>query len=388
MPRLRGLLGTLVQDGQPFNDAQIERVLPKIGLRHLLINGRKLLREGGRQSLVLLAIEDVTDRRRAVESSRQLAAIVDSTSDAIISIDAEGLINSWNAGAGKIFGFSAPEMIGKALAAMRDPAQVGKLPDCLAQFRDGASTLHYEMSRLRADGTPVWVSVTESPLRDHSGALLGASSIARDITNRRLAERHRDILVGELNHRVKNSLAIVQAIASQTLRGDVSLPDARSAFGARLRAMSRAHDLLVDANWTGSDLASVIHATIEPHQGEPSRFTVAGPYVALTPQIAVTFSLALHELSTNAAKYGALSVPEGRVDIAWTINGAADAPQLCWQWAETGGPPAKAPNRVGFGTGLIEKVLPMELFGKVRVSYLESGVVCVLDSPVPDVGPE
>ena len=312
-----------------------------------------------------------------------MAAIVDSSRDAIISVDADGLIDSWNPGAVTIFGFAATEMIGKPLSAMNDPAQPGDLPDCLALFREGSKTLHYEMSRIRADDTPVWVSVTESPLLNFSGSLVGASSIARDITDRRQAEHHGDILMNELNHRVKNSLAVVQAIASQTLRGDISLPHARVAFSERLRVMARAHDLLVASNWSGTDLASVIEATIDPHQGGKSRFGVLGPYVGLRPQLAVTFSLALHELCTNAAKYGALSVPEGRVDITWTITGPADNPRLWWQWAESGGPVVKAPLRKGFGSSLIEKVLPMELLGEVNVSYHNTGVICLLQSPVP-----
>ena len=383
LPKLRGLLETLVLDGQPFNDAQVKQSFPAIGMRHLLINGRKLLREGGRQSLVLLAIEDVTDRRRAESVSRQLAAIVESSRDAIISIDAEGLIDSWNPGATMIFGFAATDMIGKPLSGMNDPAQTDAVPDCLALFRESPEALHYEMSRIRVDGTPVWVSVTQSPLHDFSGALVGASSISRDITDRRQTEHHRDILISELNHRVKNSLAVVQALASQTLRGDISLPDARIAFSERLRALARAHDLLVKANWTGTDLASVIDATIDPHQGGQSRFSIAGPYVALKPQIAVTFCLALHELCTNAAKYGALSVPEGRVDIVWTVTGPADKARLWWQWTESSGPPVSAPLRKGFGSNLIGQVLPMELFGEVSVTYKTTGVVCVLNSPMP-----
>ncbi len=387
LPQLHDLLGKLVEDAQPFNDAQLDQSFPGIGLRHLLINGRKLLREGGRQSLILLAIEDVTERRRAEAVSRQLAAIVDSSRDAVISIDADGLIDSWNPGAVRIYGFAAAEMIGKPLSMLNDPGQPGDVPDCLARFREGAQTLHYEVSRMRADGTPVWVSVTQSPLRDLSGALLGASSIARDITDRRQAEHQRGILMNELNHRVKNSLAVVQAIASQTLRGDISLPDARVAFSERLRVLARAHDLLVMSNWSGTDLASVIEATVEPHKGGQSRFGIAGPYVALRPQIAVTFCLALHELCTNAAKYGALSVPEGRVDITWTVTGPADKARLRWQWTESGGPPVNAPLRKGFGSSLIGQVLPMELFGEVTVTYPPTGVVCVLQSPLPGLDP-
>ncbi|MGV8985334.1 MAG: chemotaxis protein CheB [Cypionkella sp.] len=385
-PKLRELLETLILDGQPFNGAEMEQDFPEVGLRTLVMNGRKLLREGGRPSLILLAIQDVTDERHGEVVARRLAAIVDSSLDAIVSIDLAGEITSWNTGAELLFGFSASEMIGRPLAALNDPTYTEILPDCLAHFRDGGETLHYERPRLRKDGSSVWVSVTESPLRDATGSLLAASSIARDITVRRTAEQHRETLVNELNHRVKNSLAVVQAIASQTLRGSVSLTDARTAFGARLAAFARAHDLIVNSDWSGTDLASVIKATIAPHEGGIDRFVVSGPYVALVPQVAVTFSLALHELCTNAAKYGALTVPEGQVQIVWSVTGQADGARFLWTWSESGGPPVSPADHRGFGSSLIERVLPMELNGTVSVTYPVGGLVCVLEAPMPSQG--
>ena len=381
------LLKYLVLNGVPFNDTAINQSFAHMGMRNLLVHGRRLLREGLPQSQVLLTIEDVTDRRRAEIVSRHLAAIVTSSRDAIISIDADGLIDTWNRGAATIFGYAAADIIGKPMSVMNDPAQLADVPDCLTLFRKGKDTVHYETSRIRANGSAVWVSVTESPLRNTAGVLLGASSISRDITDRRIAEHHREILMSELNHRVKNSLAVVQALASQTLRGEISLPDARQAFGERLRVMARAHDLLVTANWTSTDLASVIEATVEPHRIGPTRISIEGPFVPLKPQLAVTFSLAVHELCTNAAKYGALSVPEGRVDIKWTISGPAQDSRLWWQWVESGGPVVTAPVRKGFGSSLIEQVLPMELLGEVTVAYKSTGVVCTLQSPAPDLIP-
>lgn len=382
-PRLLGLIEDLVETGVPFNAAEVEQAFPGIGLRQLVMNGRKLVREGGRPSLILLAIQDLTDERFGEVAARRLAAIVDSSQDAIVSMDVAGNITSWNAGAETLFGYAAAEVIGLPMSIMHDPANRSAAPDCLAHFRDGGATLHYEQPRRRKDGSSVWVSVTESPLRDAGGVLLAASSIVRDITDRRAAEQRRETLVSELNHRVKNSLAVVQAIVSQTLRGEVTLAEARTAIGTRLAAFARAHDLVVGSDWLGTDLASVVAATIEPHQGEAPRFTVSGPYLPLTPQAAVTFSLALHELCTNAAKYGALSVPEGRVDIGWTISGAGDGARFTWTWTERGGPPVAKPDHRGFGSSLIERVLPMELNGAVRVGYPDTGLVCVLDAPMP-----
>lgn len=380
---LRALLETLILDGQPFSDANLEHGLPGLAQRHLVMNGRKLTREGGRQSLILLAIEDVTVQRRADVIARQLAAIVDASNDAVFSTDLNGVITSWNPGAVDIFGFSEAEIVGQSMTVMNDPASAHLTPDCMAHFGQGGETLRYEVSRIRKDGTSVWVSETDSPLRDAAGVIFGASSIARNITGRRKADEHREILVGELNHRVKNTLSIVQAIASQTLRGDVALPVARAAFSERLMALARAHDLLIEANWAGTDLASLINATIEPHEGGVTRFHINGPFVALSPSIAMTFSLAIHELCTNAAKYGALSVPEGIVNIVWTVTEDLDAPRFQWRWIESGGPPVTPPLNTGFGTNLIKRALAMELYGSVDVSYNSDGVIYVLDAPVP-----
>lgn len=171
--------------------------------------------------------------------------------------------------------------------------------------------------RLRKDGSPVWVSLTISPLKDGQGHVIGASKIARDMTERRRADEHRDILVRELNHRVKNTMAIVNAIATQTLGSASSLAEAKQAFEQRLMALARGHDLLTDGDWSGTDLDSVARATIEPL--ESGRFHIEGPLVALTPATALTLTMALHELCTNAAKYGALSVANGHIDVTWQV---------------------------------------------------------------------
>jgi PAS domain S-box-containing protein len=384
-PRLNALIADLVRTGDAFNDAEFVQAFPDIGLRQLVINGRKLVREGGRPSLILLGIQDLTEERLGGVSARRLAAIVDSSQDAIISMDVAGHITSWNKGAELLFGYTAAEIVGQPMSILKEPSSPVTAPDWLEHFQAGGGTLHFEQQRRRMDGSSVWVAVTESPLRDAGGVLLAASSIMRDITERRAAEQRRETLVNELNHRVKNSLAVVQAISSQTLRGNVTLADARTAIGARLAAFGRAHDLVMGTDWQGTDLASVVDATIEPYMSEPDRFSVSGPFVTLIPQAAVTFSLALHELCTNAAKYGALSVPDGRVDIAWTVAGPPGKSRLVWTWTERGGPAVTTPDHHGFGSSLIERVLPMELSGAVRVEYRVTGLVCVLDAPLPQI---
>ena len=391
-PKLRELLDEVLSKNQQFNDVEIEHEFIRLGHRCMLVNGRKLTREGGRASLILLAIEDITERKAAEATAIQLATIVGSSTDAITSIDLNGIATSWNPGATRLFGYEAGEVLGKPLEFLHwqgDALPEGDSPDpesiqtdSLEYFHQGGATRHHETQKRRKDGSPVWVSLTTSPLRNASGALLGASTIARDISERRRTEQHRETMVGELNHRVKNALAIVSAVASQTLTDGATLPAARAAFMARLQSMSRAHDLLVHGNWSGSDLASVIHATIAPHDID-RRFQISGPHVALKPALALTFSFAIHELCTNAIKYGALSVPDGRISIHWTGDGLGDNPRLTWLWAESGGPVVAKPGHRGFGSSLVERVLATAMEGAVTLTYAATGLICTLDSPWP-----
>ena len=236
--------------------------------------------------------------------------------------------------------------------------------------------------RQRKDGSQVWVSLSASPVTNGEGRIVGASKIARDITERRHAETQRAVPMGELNHRVKNTLATVQAIAAQTLSNSKSLTEARGAFEARLMALSRAHDLLTQESWEGADLHTVVSKAIEPLGAEQGRFHIEGPNVQLAPSAALSFAMALHELATNAAKYGALSNEQGHVSITWQIKGGGEERRLHMRWTEQGGPPVVPPTHEGFGSLLVGRALAQELGGKVQVDYKSSGVVCMIDASI------
>lgn len=336
-----------------------------------------------KKNRLAIIFQDITERKTAAANGMKWTAIVDSSDDMIASMSTEGLFTSWNPGAERMFGYMAEEVISKPSSMMLNPSQNSARPAVFERFEKGEPTVHLEVVRRRKNGTMFWISVTMSPLKDGDYKIIGASIIGRDITERRKAEAHREILVAELNHRVKNTLAVVSAIASQTLSGAVSITSAKESFAARLLALSRAHDLLLHGNWTGSDLASVIKATVDPHSDEQDRFRIDGPFVPLQPSLAVTFSLAIHELCTNAAKYGALSVEGGVVEIIWQVRGDADSARLQLTWTESGGPPVEIPTRTGFGSRLIQKALAMELAGDVTVLYKPTGVVCKIDAPLP-----
>lgn len=198
-----------------------------------------------------------------------------------------------------------------------------------------------------------------------------------DVTERVQSEAHLRLLMNELNHRLKNTLATVQAVVAQTLKGSGSLGEARQTLSARIMALSRAQDVLTDGHWRGADLDKVVSDAIAPHSGEQGRFSIEGPSIPLGPRAALSISLALHELATNAAKYGALSTDEGRVRIEWSVDGNPGA-TLQFHWREIDGPPVAFPTRKGFGTQLIERGLAMELDAEATLDYAPSGFAFTL----------
>jgi two-component sensor histidine kinase len=205
--------------------------------------------------------------------------------------------------------------------------------------------------------------------------------IAHDATARKLAEQHRELLIRELNHRVKNTLATVQSIAAQTLSTGCE-PAVREAFAARLISLAGAHDLLTRGNWEGAGLAEVAQEALGPHLGD-GRIALSGPNLRLSPKAAVAFGMAFHELATNAAKYGALSVPEGRITLAWEVEGEG----FRLRWMERGGPPVAPPTHRGFGSRLLERGLPHELHGALRLDFRPGGLDCTISAPLTALTP-
>ncbi|WP_312862366.1 PAS domain S-box protein [Rhizobium sp. BK313] len=326
---------------------------------------------------------DITERKQAEALAERLAAIVESSDDAIISKTLDGTIVSWNEGAKRLFGYEPDEIIGKSILTLVPPARREEEMDILDRIRRGEHLQHYETLRQRKDGSLVWVSLTISPLKDAAGNVVGASKIARDMTERRRADEHRKTLMDELNHRVKNTMAVIQSIASQTLGHASTLDEAREAFGSRLINLATAHDVLTRESWQSANLAEIIWDTVKPHGGGENRFRIEGPDLRLSPSAALAIAMALHELSTNAAKYGALSKETGQVAVVWQIEGRGADRRLVLHWQESGGPPVATPKRKGFGSRLIERALAAELSGEVRVEYQSSGLECTIIAPLP-----
>ncbi|MBN9042437.1 MAG: hypothetical protein BGP05_14640 [Rhizobiales bacterium 62-47] len=356
------------------------RVVNRDGkIQWLDVHGQCLYDETGKPWRMPGVAVDISDRKRAELASARLAAIVESSDDAIISKNLDGIITSWNIGAQRLFGYSAQEVIGKSLTLLIPDDRQDEEPDILARIRNGERVEHFETIRRRKDGSLADISLTVSPIRNSDGHVIGASKIARDISERKAAERLNDTLLREMKHRLKNNLSTVLAIARQSFRGHGSESDDFRKFEARLLALSNGHDLITRDNWESAKLKDVVAQLLTMHGRQ--RFETDGPDLRLSPKSALALRLALHELATNAAKYGALSVPTGRVFIKWSIKHDSST-GLIFRWQEQNGPEVRPPSRKGFGSQLIERVLAGELQGKAQITFDPTGIVCEIDAPL------
>jgi PAS domain S-box-containing protein len=317
---------------------------------------------------------DVSGAKRAALNQHLLSAIVESSDDAIISKDLNGTITSWNRGAERLFGYTADEMIGQPILKLIPGDRQSEEDKILKAIRRGDLIDHYETVRRRKDGTLVEISLAVSPVRDQSGRIVGASKIARDITERRRAQEQQNLILNEIKHRIRNTLATVQAIAMQTMR--TATTDERTAFAARLRTLAAAHDLLTLERWNKAHLNDLVSQALEPFADrDRGRFDVGGPELVLGANNALLITMALYELATNAVKYGALSNKKGRVAITWeALPGGEPRGRLVWR--ESGGPRVEPPSRKGFGSLLIERTLEDQ--GGSHIDYRPEGVACTL----------
>jgi PAS domain S-box-containing protein len=250
------------------------------------------------------------------------------------------------------------------------------------RIRDRSS---YEYRVVWPDGQERWVLAYGEPVFEGPPGAEKAVRYAgtiQDITARKTAERRQQILVAELNHRVKNMLAIVQSIAFQTLRGESVSDHVAETFAGRLKALSTAHDILTDQSWEGADMRDIAVAALSPLAPDlPTRIMVDGAPLRLKPQAAVSFAMAFHELGTNAAKYGALASDGGRVALSWSVARQSE-PHLMMQWKEQDGPPVKEPERNGFGTRMIKRVVGSDIRGEVVMKFERDGLRCSIKAPL------
>ncbi len=233
------------------------------------------------------------------------------------------------------------------------------------------------------DGTESWYDLTVHPLTDGHGGITGVIGGTVDITRYKDQEARIRLLMRELTHRSKNLLTVIQAIMRQTAANSVSLEDFEARFSARLQSLAGSHDLLVREDWQGASMRELVQSQLGHYSDRAeSRIELSGRPLQIQPDAAQHIGMALHELATNAAKYGALSTPDGKVAISWRVNPAADGTPLCTlEWVETGGPAVERPSRRGFGRVVIERTVARALGGEVRVDYAASGLRWTLEFP-------
>jgi PAS domain S-box-containing protein len=311
----------------------------------------------------------------SLADAQRFAAIIEFSEDAIISKDLNGIITSWNPGAQRLFGYLAEEVIGKSITILIPTERHDEEPLILERIRRGERIDHYETVRRRKDGRLIDISLTVSPIKSASGEVIGASKIARDISERKRSEALIVTLVREAEHRARNVLAVVQAMVrlsqSDTPEG------LKTAIDGRIRALANVHSLFVQSRWAGAELRKLIEEELSPYlRGEGSAH-IDGPTVLLTQDGAQTVALAIHELATNAAKYGALSVEDGRVTVEWSRT---PDETLLIRWTESGGPPVRAPSRSGVGTRVVENMI-RAVNGKLEVNWHAEGFECALTLP-------
>jgi PAS domain S-box-containing protein len=313
----------------------------------------------------------------ATNASRQFAAIVTSSDDAIISKDLNGIITSWNSGAQRIFGYSAEETVGKSINILIPEDRSDEEPAILQQLRRGERIDHFETVRRRKDGGTLDISLTISPMRNAAGTIIGASKIARDISERKRAHAHIAVLAREAEHRAKNVLATVEAVVQLT--NSETIEGFKQAVSGRIRALANVHRLFVENRWEGADVRSIATEELSAYsQGSEAGVKISGPTILLEPGAAQSIAVVLHELTTNAAKYGALSVPGGRVQVEWSRK---DDGPLVLHWIETDGPSVVPPKKRGFGSRVMESMIK-QLKGDLRFDWRSEGLACELTLPM------
>jgi PAS domain S-box-containing protein len=302
--------------------------------------------------------------------SRFLWSIVENSDDAIVTENLDGIISSWNKSAERLFGYTAEEVIGKPITMLIPPERYDEESSILGRIRRGEHVHQYETVRQRKDSSLVDISLTVSPVTNAQGEIVGAAKIVRDVTERKRNDEQIAVLAREAEHRAKNILATVQATVN--LSHSDTVEGLKRAIEGRIQALANVHSLFIKSRWDGAELSSVVAQELAPYlEGGEARAQIDGPHVWLLTKTAQTVAVTLHELATNAAKYGCLSVPEGCLCVKWLR--ASDG-QLTLHWTESDGPPTKKPTREGFGMSAIQRMVQDE--GEIHLDWRVEGLAC------------
>ena len=340
-----------------------------------------VLDESGNPAGVIAIVVEITEKveaeRKLRESEERLHALVDASSDVIYRmspdwkimhpLEGRGLIADNHQDNSRWLEENLPaEEHSRVLAAIQNAVESKK-------------PFQLEHRVLKPDGSIGWTLSRAIPVLDAQGEIAEWFGAASDISDRRKAEEHLRLIINELNHRVKNNLAMTQAIAIQTFRGRDNVKDEQDRFSARMVALAQANDLLTGERWAGASLRGAVEQALGPLIDDAGKVHIDGPDLQITPKSALALSLAIHELVTNAVKYGAWSVRGGQVSLTWALH---EGRRLHIEWRESGGPAVSAPTSRGFGSRLIERGLAGELGGTAKMHFERDGLVCIVDAPL------
>jgi PAS domain S-box-containing protein len=377
----------LLQTKFPFDLIDVRSQLRKERVwsgrvRHTCKDGREVTVDSRMQLLdddtVLEVNRDITERqhieavlRESEQRLRWSAAIVESSDDAIVSKNLDGVITSWNRGAQRIFGYSVEEAVGQPITIVIPQDRQDEERTILTRIRRGERIDHFETVRQRKNGSLIVVSLTVSPVKNAEGRIVGASKIARDITEQKRNQELIATLAREAEHRSKNMLANVQAAVSLS-RADTA-EELKQSISGRIQALANVHSLFVETRWIGAELSSIATQELSPYAAKDERrVRIDGLPVLLEPDAAQAIAITLHELATNAAKYGSLSQAGGQIALTWQHQ---PDEQLILRWAETGGPPVQIPTRQGFGSRVIARLID-QMNGTARFDWRPQGLIC------------
>ncbi|RXF68463.1 PAS domain-containing sensor histidine kinase [Hansschlegelia zhihuaiae] len=332
---------------------------------------------------IWLALARADAAAKLRESERRFSVFFEQASVGLSQVTLDGAFVRINDSMGRILGRSPAAIEGLTIADVTHPDDLSETRARVFAATQSGGPFTLEKRYVKPGGAVTWAVTNVTRVVDEAGAPSGYFSVTTDISERKEQERIRAWLLAELNHRVKNNLSTVQAIAHHAIGSTSSLEEFERVFNARLMALSRAHDLLMRETWTSAALEDLVSDTLAPFAlDDDRRIMIGGPEVRLSPTAAVTMTLAFHELATNAAKFGALSRPEGRVSVEWSIDRSRNGGAIDLEWREADGPIVAPPQRRGFGSRLIERGAARELGGRVSLQFDPAGVACAFHLPL------
>jgi len=338
--------------------------------------------DGSIHGLVLSLFDIDTIFIAAHAVTARYAALSRASGDAILGLSLDGVVNAWSPGAERLLGYTADEMVGKHISILAPEGLWPEQRTLLEQIRSGREVAPYDTVRRRKDGTLVQVAIRAAPILTPEATPTGVSETMRDITDRKQAETRNALLTRELDHRTKNLLALVQSTMIQTAEHSTSKEGFIQSVTYRLRAMAQAQDLLFANNLKGARVEELVRSSLKPFLVNEASLEVHGPPLLLKVDAVHILSLVLHELATNALKYGALTQPQGRIVVSWELDGAAvKSPRFRMSWREVDGPAIERPKRTGFGTEVISEAPKHGLGAQVTLAYDPTGLKWSIDIP-------